>query len=31
METEETTIVYTRWDRWTLIKRHMITTDVTLK
>ena len=31
MKTEQTTIVYTQWDRWTsydVIKHHMITTDV---
>ena len=31
MKTEQTTIVYVQWDRWTscdVIKRHMITTDV---
>ena len=34
MKTEQTTIVYAHWDRCTsydVIKRHMITTDVTLK
>ena len=34
MKTEQTTIVYAQWDRWTLydmIKHHMITTDVTSK
>ena len=34
MKTEQTKIVYTKWDRWTsydVIKHHMITTDVTLK
>ena len=34
MKTEQTTIVYAQWDRWTLYdvaKHHMITTDVTLK
>ena len=34
MKTEQTTIVYAQWDRWTsfvVIKLHMITTDVTLK
>ena len=35
MKTEQTTIVYAQWDRWTsyddVIKHHMITTDVTLK
>ena len=34
MKTEQTTIVYAQWDRWTssdVIKQHMITTDVTLK
>ena len=31
MKTEQTTVVYAQWDRWTsydVIKRHMITTDV---
>ena len=34
MKTEQTTIVYAQWDRWTsydVIKHHMITTDVTIK
>ena len=34
MKTEQTTVVYAQWDRWTsydVIKHHMITTDVTLK
>ena len=34
MKTEQTTIVYAQWDRWTsydMIKHHMITTDVILK
>ena len=34
MKTEQTTIIYEQWDRWTsydVIKHHMITTDVTLK
>ena len=34
MKTEQTTIVYAQWDRWTsyyVIKHHTITTDVTLK
>ena len=34
MKTEQTTIVYSQWDRWTsydVIKRQMITTDVILK
>ena len=34
MKTEQTTIVYAQWDRWTsfdVIKYHMITTNVTLK
>ena len=34
MKTEQTTIVYAQWDRWTsydVTKHHMITTDVTLK
>ena len=34
MKTEQTTIVYAQWDRWTLhdvTKHHMITTDITLK
>ena len=34
MKTEQMTIVYAQWDRWTsydVIKHHMITTDVTLK
>ena len=34
MKTEETTIIYAQWDRWTsydVVKHQMITTDVTLK
>ena len=38
MKTEQTTIAYAQWDRWTsydvkldVIKHHVITTDVTLK
>ena len=34
MKTEQTTVVYAQWDRWTsydVIKHHMITTDVILK
>ena len=34
MKTEQTTIVYAQWNRWTLfdvMKHHMITTDVILK
>ena len=34
MKTEQTTIVYAQWDRWTpynVIKHQIITTDVTLK
>ena len=34
MKTEQMTIIYTQWDRWTsndVIKHHMITIDVTLK
>ena len=34
MKTEQMTVVYAQWDRWTsydVIKPHMITTDVTLK
>ena len=34
MTTENTTIVYAQWDRWTsydVIKHHAITTDVKLK
>ena len=34
MKTEQTTIVYTQWDRWAshdIIKHHMIITDVILK
>ena len=34
MKTEQTTIVYPQWDKWTsydVIKPHMITTDVSLK
>ena len=34
MKTEQTTVVYAQWDRWTsyeMIKHNMITTDVTLK
>ena len=33
MKTEQTTIVYAQWDRWTsyVINHHMITTDVILK
>ena len=33
MKTEQTTVVYAGWDRWTsydVIKHHMITTDITL-
>ena len=34
MKTEQTTIVYAQWDRWTsydVINHHMIITDVILK
>ena len=34
MKTEQTTIVYAQWDRWTsydVIKHQMITSHVTLK
>ena len=34
MKTEQTTIVYAQWDRWTsydVLKHHTITTDVILK
>ena len=34
MKTEQTIIVYTKWDRWTsydVIKHRMITNDVLLK
>ena len=34
MKTEQTTVVYAQWDRWTsydVIKQRMTTTDVTLK
>ena len=34
MITEQTTIVYAKWDKWTsydVVKHHMITTDVKLK
>ena len=34
MKTEQTTILYAQWDRWTsyhAMKHHMTTTDVTLK
>ena len=34
IKTEQTTVVYAQWDRWTsyeMIKHNMITTDVTLK
>ena len=34
MKTEQTTVVYTQWERWTsydVIKNHMITTDIILK
>ena len=34
MKTEQTTVVYAQWDRWTsyeMIKHNMITTDITLK
>ena len=34
MKTEQTTIIYTQWDRWTLydvVKHHVIATDVILK
>ena len=33
MKTEQTTVVYAGWDRWTsydVIKHNMITTDITL-
>ena len=34
MKTEQTTIVYAQWNRWTsfdVMKHHMTTTDVILK
>ena len=33
MKTEQTTIIYAQWDRWTSYDgiKHMITSDVTLK
>ena len=34
MKTEQTTILYVQWDRWSsydVIKHHVITTDVILK
>ena len=34
MKTEQTAIVYAKWDRWTsydVIKHQMITTDIKLK
>ena len=34
MKTEQTTVVYTQWERWRsydVIKNHMITTDIILK
>ena len=34
MKTEQTTIEYGQWDRWSshdVIKHHMVTTDVILK